>query len=143
MHTNPRRKRLWLALVFAGMLVVLAGWWYFLAQRPVGTATRANYEMVHPGMGEQEVTALLGAPGRYVSPWWRVDYVYTDVPLREFGMVPVPGTTRVWTTWEGAFVVNFDPQGEVVSKGAGEVRSSTRLGLVEGARSWLRRVTGR
>jgi hypothetical protein len=75
MHPNPRRKRLWLALSFAGILVMLAGCWYFLAQRPVGSPTRANFEKVTVGMSAKEVAGILGPPGNHVSPWW-------DVPRR-------------------------------------------------------------
>jgi hypothetical protein len=49
----------------------------------------------------------------------------------------------MWITREAFFTVSFDARREVVDKEEGEFVAFRRRGFLEGAREWLRRVTGK
>jgi hypothetical protein len=129
-------------MAFALAAVVLAGFWYFLAQRPAVGATPANFARVRLGMSKQEVEALLGPPGDYLSAWTLVEGIYYSAENSEKLAAPA-ASEGSWYTPEGRFVVRYDARGEVAFTVAGEVTALHRLGFLEGVNNWLRRLTGK
>jgi hypothetical protein len=115
-----RRIFIWAGLFIVLGVSLLTGYWF---ARPHPRIDQATVDKIQPGMTEQEVIDIIGAPpGNYglghgeMDEW--VELIRTMRIYNQTGnnpwFEPAPLAVKDWLGQEHGIRVSFDPQGNVV-----------------------------